>query len=113
MDDSVLLKTALLTTILGLIFLFYVLQTRELPEKALINITDQDIDKLVKITGKVVEVKQGNNLTRIIISQENTIMALIFEDVNVSEGYNVTVEGKVEEYMGKKEILIERIELSG
>ena len=110
MNDNTLYKISLITFVIGIVILFFLLENAALPERQINNISEQDIDKMVTVKGQVVAVRQRGNITTFNIAQQCTITAVVFENISVAEGQEVSVQGKLEEYMGKKELLVERLE---
>lgn len=105
MKDSTLLKFALICSVIGVIALFFILQTTELEET---NISDLD-DGVVRIRGFVEKVANKGNLTLITISKKELVNAVIFESVEIQEGLFVDLTGQVMDYNGEKEIIIDKL----
>ncbi|MBC8495981.1 hypothetical protein H8D36_07530 [archaeon] len=105
MKDSSLLKLALICSIIGVIVLFFILQTTELEES---NISELD-DGVVRIRGFVEKVTNKGNLTLITISKKELVNTVIFESVEIQEGLFVDLIGQVMDYNGEKEIIIDKL----
>lgn len=111
MKDSTLLRISLTTTIIGLISLFIILQTVELEETSFDSLNDKDEDEIVKIKGVIEKVTNKAELTIITLSQKVLLKGVIFENITLSKGLEVEVIGRVSNYNGEKEILIEKISI--
>ena len=102
-------KLALITAILGTLFLIFLSESLEAKEMDIDKITSKDIDNYVKINGNITSIKQYSTSTLIKI-EDNTgkIYALSYGVINLTKG-PVILTGKVTEYMGTLEIEIEKI----
>ncbi|MFH1590265.1 MAG: hypothetical protein ABIB43_06885 [archaeon] len=109
MKDSTLLKSALICSIIGISFLFLILQTTELDETRIDSLETMNEGDSVKVIGVVDEVTRRNNITFLTISQKVIITGIIFDDVELKKGANIVIYGELETYNGEKEILIEKI----
>ena len=124
MNETQLLRIALLVGISGIICLFLLSKTIEAQKINIDEITGETIGKKVVIEGTVQEVKHKKDITILIVKQEqstNTISVVVFskgdgkndredsEDNIVREGQNVIVSGTVKDYYGVLEIIAENI----
>lgn len=111
MDDSTLLKFALICSFLGLVALFSIMYFSVIPEKSLNNITEDDLGSKIKISGDIerIRISSDNQTTFITLSQKCSIDVISFDAINLSKGQKITVEGAVQEYQNKKEIIAEKI----
>lgn len=121
MDDQILLKLALTCSIVGIIALFFAAQTIKAEEMAIADAMQEKDGRQINVNGKVVEIKTINstNGNFAIVSIEEMQKISIFLQSEKSEGdyssligKKVSVEGKIQDYNGKKEIIGERIEIS-
>lgn len=104
-----LLKTALVTSIIGLGFLVIILTTTGLQEVDISEAKELEEDATVKITGKVQRVTNKDDFAIINLVREEEIPVIIFENINVSKGQVIEITGKTQEYRNKKEIVAEKI----
>ena len=111
MQDSTLLKISLVTSIIGLVGLFLILQFSKLDESNIFELEDIVEGDTIRIIGIVNSVNNKNNFTFISILQEKTVEGVIFDDINLSKNQKVEVIGKLSEYNNKKEIIIDRLEI--
>lgn len=107
LKDKIILRIALITTIIGLIGLFLLMffKTQEF-----ISITDIDKfkDRKVSLTGYATNFSYNNNNTIFILNQECGIEVIVFnEKINASM---ISVYGKIQEYNGKNTIIADKIE---
>ncbi|MBN1377101.1 hypothetical protein JW949_02065 [Candidatus Woesearchaeota archaeon] len=108
MDDNILLKIALFSSLIGIIVLFLILHFSEI-ELVNINEIDDKIDEKVRIQGRIVKVSNIGETTFIEISQECTITGIIFDNISLKENTFAEITGTVDEYNGEKEIIIDEI----
>jgi len=111
MKDSTLLKTSLITSIVGVVALFFILQNTELEESRIVDLEEMNEDDEVKIIGVVESVKKRNNVTIISISQKEIVEGVIFENIDIDKGNEIEVIGELKDYQGEKEVIIEKIKL--
>ncbi len=111
MKETTLLKIALCCAIVGLVVLFYFSEQIVVEEKVIEKITAMDIEKDVKIRGVVEKVNDLEKIAILSVSQPKAITVVLFKDgdVNVDEGDFVYIEGTVEEFEGKLEIIADEI----
>ncbi|RJQ15550.1 hypothetical protein C4573_05315 [Candidatus Woesearchaeota archaeon] len=107
MEDKTLLTIALIISSLGIVFLFFIVQFSSLESISLDNIETVDEDTTIKIVGTVERISAKENATFLDISQKTTITAVIFENVSVQKGNLVEITGKLSEYKGEKEIIVD------
>jgi hypothetical protein len=106
LKDKIILRIALITTIIGLIALFALMffKTQEF-----ISITDADNfkDRKVSLIGYATNFSYNNNNTRFILKQECSIEVIAFnERINASK---IIVSGKIQEYNGKNTMIADKI----
>ena len=114
LEDTVLLKIAMISCFLGLISLFAIMYFSEIPLKDIKSINDSDIGKKIKISGQLADVKYSSNnkTTFLKIHQECTIDVISFDPVIIdARSGNISVEGTLQEYNNKKEIIADKISI--
>nr|MCK4929976.1 hypothetical protein [Nanoarchaeota archaeon] len=109
MKDSLLLRIALITSIIGLAILVIILKTTGLQEIDISEAKELEEDKTVRITGIVERVTNKDNFAIINIKKQETITVIIFDNINLSKGQKVEVIGKTKEYKGEKEVIADKI----
>ncbi len=110
MDDSTLLTIAIATTILGLMALCILVYTAVIPETSIAAINDSTVGKKIVVTGAIMEVQQRNSTTFLKIIQTCSLDVIVFKPINMTTG-TARIEGIIQEYEGKKELIADRITL--
>jgi RecJ-like exonuclease len=114
MKDSTLLKIALCCSLLGILVILFIVENTEIPKSNISNITKEDLEKTVSITGRINYITETPGLLIITLGdQTGNITAIIFKEENISltKGQIITLEGQVIEYMNKLEIQAELIKI--
>ena len=111
MKEKTLLLIAIMTTIIGLIMLYYMSDVVKIEEKVIENIDATDIEKDLMIKGNVERVTDLEKIVIMEVSQPKTITIIAFKDgkTDVKEGDYVYITGAVDEYNGKMEIIADEI----
>ena len=113
MKEQTLLKIALITSLLGLLILYLISGNIELKEKNIEKITIENKDEFVKLNGIVSNLVNSEKVMILEITQPQEITVVIFKNqnntININEGNEVEIFGKVDEYEGKLEIIAERV----
>ncbi|MBS3123017.1 hypothetical protein J4437_00115 [Candidatus Woesearchaeota archaeon] len=115
MKETSLFKLSLLCTILGLVALYFFAEEIELP--ALSSLEGEPIGGTSKIQGRVSQLRQSGNTLYLEVEGLQTIKTdVIFftaEKPYLQTGDYVDIEGQVEEYKGKTELLAQKVTLRG
>ena len=115
MKEKTLLKTALITSLLGLLILYLISSNIEIKEKNIEKITLDNKDEFVKLRGIVNKVIDTEKVTIMEITQPQQITVVLFKDDNSSmpirQGNEIEIFGKVDEYEGKLEIIVDRLRI--
>ncbi|KYK26756.1 hypothetical protein AYK26_04755 [Euryarchaeota archaeon SM23-78] len=109
MKDSLLLRIALITSIIGLGALALILSTTGLQEIDISEAKELEEDTTIKITGTIERVTNKEDFAIINIRKEEEITVIIFDNVDISKGQRVEITGKTQEYKGEKEIIADKI----
>ncbi|MFA5796827.1 MAG: hypothetical protein WC916_02170 [Candidatus Woesearchaeota archaeon] len=112
MEDKTLLILAISSASVGVIALCILMFTNHIPEKTADNITAADIGKKVAITGVIERVRTTNKMTIVTIAHQCAIDAVVFDKINISAGSSVRVEGVVQEYRGKRELITDSMTIN-
>lgn len=117
MDDSVLLKIAVLVSTIGLVMLFFVSSYARPPNVKIFEITYDDVGRYTVITGRIeskyvhkdghifFDLKDDTGKMKVVLFS-STAKTLESETLACLEnGKNVEVKGKVDEYKGSLEII--------
>jgi DNA/RNA endonuclease YhcR with UshA esterase domain len=107
MHEKTVEKIALIVLIFGLAFLF--LYAEDLELKTITSIDELPAEEEVKIGGTITSIRQHEKVSFIQVEGQKveTINILVFDEPNLflQVGDYVEVEGSVEEYKGKKEVI--------
>ena len=110
MKESILLKIALICSLIGLIVLYFVSSKIEIKDyKPILN---KNIGEDVKLNGIVTKVTDRGGVVFIEVSHQSPITVILFsseDNLKLKNGDNVEVVGEVQEYKGKNEIIAEKI----
>lgn len=109
MQDSLLLKIAMITSIIGLGALALILTTTGLQEIDISQAKQLEEDQAVRITGTVERITAKEDFSIINIKKQEEITVIAFDRVNLSKGQRIEVTGRTEDYKGKKEVIAEEI----
>tara|TARA_Y100000294_G_C8387888_1_gene269516 strand:- start:255 stop:602 length:348 start_codon:yes stop_codon:yes gene_type:complete len=111
MKEKTLLKLSIIGSLIGLIILFLLAENIEIGEKQIDKVTMTDIEQSVKVTGMVTKVTDREKVMFLQVSEKAKIDALLFKKGNISveKGDLVEINGKVDEYEGKPQIIINEI----
>ncbi len=115
MKESLLLKIALITSLVGLIILYFFSGRIEIDESSIAKIDRTDVGDFVKVKGKISKINDNENYIVLQIEEPKTISVIFFKDVNMNVSVNVQDEveilGKVSEFKGKQQIIADRIRI--
>jgi len=107
MNEKNLLNVSVVCAIAGIAILLLV-QTKF--EYETTKIKDLEMGDFVKITGKVVSEKEYDSVTILMIDDgSENIEVFLDKNVNFQKNMEVSVEGKVTEYKGRKQITASKI----
>ena len=113
MKENTLLKIALITSLLGLLILYLISDNIEIKEKNIEKITIENKDEFVKLRGIVNKVIDTEKVTIMEITQPQQITVVLFKNENktmqIQQGNEIEIFGKVDEYEGKLEIIADRL----
>lgn len=111
MEDSTLLNIALISSFIGLLTLFVIMYFSVIPEMQINEISDSDLGSKIKISGEIeqISVSSNNKTTFITLSQKCSITLISFDALNLTKQQKISVEGILQEYENKKEIIADKI----
>ena len=101
MNDSSLLKLSLICSLIGIFILIIISERINISESNIANITKNDVDKSVKIKGYITMLAETPGLYILKIKDSTAeITTIVFkeEQINITKGSLVEIEGKVKEY---------------
>ena len=110
MREQQLVRLAMLVSMFGLFALFSIWALAE-PEEVSIS-SLQDVEKEdVRIKGTVLGVRNFDNFAILSVAEVKSVDVVVFDkrQLNVREGDNVTISGKLQPYKGRKELVADSI----
>lgn len=118
MKDKNLLRISILTSIIGLISLFFITSFTQAQTIRISDIDDSYIGKTVSVQGEITSIFNAKGHYFISLKDGQTIKVVIFSNnadkLNVhslEKGDKIDVLGKVDKYKGELEILPKDIEI--
>ncbi len=103
------LKYSLLISCSGLVILYMISLNISLPNKGICDISLDDFEQKVGITGEVTKIYAGEASTSVYLDNCTKNYVIVFEKINLSIGDRVDIVGKVDDYNNKTSIMAERI----
>lgn len=117
MDESILLRIALVCGVAGVIGLYFVSENTGITEISISKINNENIGSTVVVIGTVQKVADFEKTMIIDVSDENgkLVSVLLFKDgkIKINEGNKIKITGTVEEYKGKMELIGEEVKVVG
>jgi len=113
---DILTKICILAAIMGISLLIIISDKISIPSSEISSITEIDIDKNIKINGRITKIiKKGNSLAILDIADKNsTIKAVIFrpeKPLNIKKGDFIEINGKVSVYNEELQIIADSIKV--
>ena len=111
MKETTLLKIALICSLAGLIALYFISTRIEIKDYKP-NVLSRNAGDDVQLKGIVTKINDKGNVVFVDVSQQNFVSVVLFTDnnnLNLKNGDNVEVIGKVQEYNGKNEVIAQKI----
>lgn len=109
MNESLLLKAALITAVLGIIALIVIIKTTDIQEININQAKASEEGETIKITGIVERVTSKEGFSIISIKKEEAISIVLFDNINLTKGQRVEITGKTQDYKGTKELVADKI----
>jgi RecG-like helicase len=110
MEDTTLINISISVAMIGIFILLLFSFYDKIPEKGFNEITSKDASSQVKINGTIKQVYHHNSSLTLKLKQECLMDVMIFDkNEDFSIGENVIVQGEVQEYNGKQEIIADKI----
>ncbi len=107
MDEKNLLKLSLIVSFTGLLLLIIILDSIEIKEYKINELTKKDISKTVKLKGTITKITETPGLIIFNLKDETEeITGIIFkeEQINLTINQNAEITGKLKQYKNKLEI---------
>ena len=110
MKETTLLKIALICSLSGLFILIFISTKIDFRDYRPNELT-KNAGESVKLNGIVAKIRQLENVAFIELNFEAPVTVVVFTDENLtlSNGDNVEIFGKGENYNGKEEIIAQKI----
>ena len=110
MKDETLFNISLGVAMIGLIILLLLSFYDKIPEKSFNEITSKDTGTVIKTTGTISQIYTHNNSITLKLKQECLMDVIIFDkNKTFNTGEVINIQGIVQEYNGKQEIIAEKI----
>ncbi|MBI4438392.1 OB-fold nucleic acid binding domain-containing protein [Candidatus Woesearchaeota archaeon] len=112
MNETSLLRTALVTGIIGLVALYIISRHSTIPETHTYEITNSHAGKDVRIRGTLQSIRETDKLLILQVSEEKQVTVIQFKGKskqNLSAGDKILVTGTAETYKGNPQIIAEEI----
>ncbi|MBN2458563.1 OB-fold nucleic acid binding domain-containing protein [Candidatus Woesearchaeota archaeon] len=110
-DDSTLVRSAMVSIIIGLSVLFFISKSITVDERDIGSLNDLDIEKAVLVRGTVKDIRADEGFSVFTIRKTEEISVVVFKNITMPLGSDVLVYGTVDEYNGELEIIADRIEV--
>ena len=106
-----LTKIAIIMTIVSLITLYSISTNRNLEEKQINKINNEDIESQLTINGKINRITELEDVYFLELQQISKITIVVFKDekINIEKDDYVEIEGKVDEYNNNLQIIANKI----
>jgi len=115
MREKTLFKIALVCSFFGLIGLYFVSENILIDNIHISDIEKEELGKKINIIGKIERVTNGDKVVFLEVSELKTekISVILFKDrdIELNEGSYIEVEGEIDDYNGKKEIIANSVKL--
>ncbi|MGM5484404.1 MAG: OB-fold nucleic acid binding domain-containing protein [Nanobdellota archaeon] len=108
LEDSLLLRYSLVISSVGLLVLFFLVDSYEPEQVDPGDIGDKEKDDYVSLSGEVLSVDEGN-VTEILLRDYETAEVVVFEELDLDEGQGIVVEGKVDSFRGENQVIGDEI----
>lgn len=111
MNEKMIWKVSFIAVIIGLMMIYGYAGKVEL--KPNLDLETMPVDKEIKIRGEITSLRIHDQAIFLEIAGEKveTVDVVLFNDHNIflEEGDYIEINGKVEEYNGRKEIIAEKV----
>ncbi|HLC66971.1 MAG TPA: hypothetical protein VJK52_05005 [Candidatus Nanoarchaeia archaeon] len=111
MREKTLFKIALVTSIAGLIILFFTLETIPVSPITLSQLRTEDIRKEVLIRGTITRITTHDGLQVLYVVSSESFPVMVFRDdaIPLEKGKEVEIRGTMSEYNHSKQFLGEEV----
>lgn len=106
MEEALLLRLAMITSIMGLVSILFLVFTQTLP------LNEQpEGEQPIRIRGTITNIKDYAQVSIVQIQHPTTTPVVFFEPTPLKQGMVVDIIGDLTCYQGKQEVLAENIEI--
>ncbi len=110
MNDKLLIKIAILCSVIGILGLFFISENLQLDIIQIENIDESFIGKNVNINAKINKITYSSGLTILDIEDETgNIKAIAYDTLQVDKDNRINIQGKIQEYENELEVIIEKL----
>lgn len=111
MKESIILKIALICSLVGLVVLYFISSKIEIKDYKPPSLS-KNIGEDVRLDGVVTKITDRGSVVFIDVIHQSPITVVLFSDddnLKLKNGDNIEVVGEVQEYNGREEIIAEKI----
>jgi hypothetical protein len=109
MDESVMLKVALIVAVIGIAAIILITKFSGIQEINIGEAKGMGEGETVRISGVIQRVSAQEGFSIITLRKEEEISVVLFDSINLSKGQKVEVIGKTKDYNGEKELVADKI----
>ncbi len=111
MKESILLKIALICSLVGVLILFFISDNVEPKGKAISKINMENVGEDIKLKGYISKITDLEKVMFIEITQPEKIDVVLFKKGNITlyEGSYVEILGEIDEYGGEMQVIGNRV----
>ncbi len=111
MDERVLLRISLAASVIGIFLLVVMLNFFTVADRGIGELQKEREGSSVRVKGFVESVADHEGFAVIEIAELKTVSAIMFtsENVSLEKGEGLEVTGKIRNYRGRNELVIERV----
>ena len=112
MEEENLLKVSLICSLTGILVLLLISESIEIKEYKIKDINRKLLNKDIKIKGTITRITETPGLLIFEVNDQTgtlTVIAFKEEPINITKDQKVEIEGKVQEYKNKLEIVTNQI----
>ena len=113
MKEKTIFTISITITLLGILSLLYISEKIEAPFLEINEITKDYLEKQITTKGTIASIRETPGLYLITLKKETSeIILVIFkedEELDLVQNENIQVTGKVEEYNGYLEVIVDEI----
>ncbi len=106
MNESTLLKIAMIISSVGLVLLYLVSDEIEVSESSVEKINTGEVGEVVKVSGLIESVSVSDKVTFLSVKKTDDVKVIVFDKLDyLEEGMFIEVVGEIEEYEGEREVI--------